>query len=277
MNASARDHGTTHQAGRDQYITTYHYYGVRAADGSDGSAGSNPADPAGAAKSTRSGRTRSERPGQGGGLRRRGARITAGAAGAVLLGAAVLAVSSLVHDGTGTGHGDPSGSRHSKSTADGGSSREPTPSPSPKPHATEQWHGTLVLDQVTTSNGTKDLDARPPAHAGVGDDDFLIGDSVGHATLETMGGAVASTWSRGGTPGYRDCAGSVDASGTSGEQLKKGTVLCVKTSEGRVGRLTVTDLPDDVYQDMATTFDAVVWSPPGTGSGSDSGSGSADG
>ncbi|MFE3144872.1 hypothetical protein [Streptomyces scopuliridis] len=48
----------------------------------------------------------------------------------------------------------------------------------------------------------------------------------------------------------------VKAAGVDDQPLEKDTVLCVKTSEGRIGRLKVTSLED---WGPKVKFEAVIW------------------
>lgn len=260
--ASSRDHSRTNQAARDQHFTTYNYYGAQGHGASADRAGpeSEPPAPAG-----RDGWLRGQRT----------AWIAAGAtvaAAIITAGGALIGVALSDNDDSG-GDGDrgsassPSAGKtphasHPGRTADDKTAR--TASASAKPPGTKQWAGKLVLDKGN-ANGYKDLDASQPTPSRDEDtyDFYITGYFRDDLSLSSTKGTV-SLWDQGGVPGYRDCAGSVEAAGTDTQKLKPDSVLCVKTSEGRVGRLSVTALPESGISDGKTTFDAIIWAlPPG--------------
>jgi hypothetical protein len=237
MNAEAHGRSTTQQAGHDQYVTTNHYYG-----------------PPPSAPST----PPSVEDGGGWFSAHRGAWIGAGAS--VLVALIGVLGSQLAGGGSNNG------------TADEGASPTPTvsvsPSPAPSPSVSAttcsptaqpsggavQWQGKLVLTEMDTS-GDKDLDAPQPVDAGNRDDnDFYAYND----TIDAHDHAMVSVWEDSNRlPDFADCSSTVAAAGAAQQTVKKGMVLCVKTSEGRIGRLKVTDVDDGFSSTL--TFDGVVW------------------
>ncbi|MUL41124.1 hypothetical protein FZ103_08000 [Streptomonospora sp. PA3] len=120
-----------------------------------------------------------------------------------------------------------------------------------------QWQGALLLD-----GGGKDLDAGPPAAAS-GESDVSTSGVGGDYSLNALGGSVSVWDDSGGLPEHADCAEAADAAGTSSAPVEPGAVLCLRTDEGRLARLQVTDIPD-VYG-PTVEFDALVWSLPEAG------------
>ncbi|WP_405729599.1 hypothetical protein OG607_28755 [Streptomyces sp. NBC_01537] len=231
MNAEAHGRSTTQQAGHDQHITTNNYYGPP------------PSTP--------------PTVGDGGGWfsAHRGAWIASGAS--VLVALIGVLGSQLAGGG-------------SNGTADDAASPTPTvsvsPQPSPSVSATTgsptaqpsggavQWQGKLVLTEIDSS-GDKDLDAPQPVDAGNRDDnDFYASND----TIRAHDHALVSVWDDSTRlPEFADCSSTVTAAGAGEQAVKEGMVLCVKTSEGRIGRLKVTEADNGFYSTLR--FDGVVW------------------
>jgi hypothetical protein len=148
-------------------------------------------------------------------------------------------------------NGDGTGSAGSSSSS-GASTASPSPTAAAAAGA-EQWKGVLTLDDQP--GGRKDLDPEQPVSYNNSLDQK--NDFYGYfGVLRATYGAKASVWTDGGVPDYAGCAKTVDAGGTEEQAVKKGTILCVRTNEGRVGRLTVTQAADD---STTVKFDGVVW------------------
>jgi hypothetical protein len=117
----------------------------------------------------------------------------------------------------------------------------------------EQWRGTLRVD----SNGME-LDAEPP-----GKGSSMLGSDIAVASIGSLeafagGGGLVAQWQNAEKePGRADCAALTDTVGSGRAPVRQGTVLCVRTNEGRVARLTVTNLVGDISP--AAEVDAVVW------------------
>ncbi|MEW1655531.1 hypothetical protein [Streptomyces sp. NPDC093707] len=238
MDATAHDHGTNHQSGRDQTINYNNYYGVPP----------KPERPPGV-------------PGAGG--KQHTVWIIGGGAvvGVALLAALLSRIGPAGTDG-GTSGGPTAGpatASVSPVSSPSGSTSQPKPAPKPKPKAgTVRWQGTLLLDNSDVDK-KKDLDANPPA--AVDKNDAAADLSFWHdmdGRLVTDNGAVISEWTGGGLPSAKDCAGTVDAAGSQDLPIKTGKVFCLKTSDQRFGRLKVTKFWYDVAEGGAT-FDTVVW------------------
>jgi hypothetical protein len=160
-------------------------------------------------------------------------------------------VASAPAVGSRSGEGSENGSAPTTSSGNEGANQS-TPAQSASPAV--QWHGTLVFD-----GGGKDLDGGRPIDA-TGDNDLSTsGISESSYQLNALSGGSVSLWDAGREPpDYADCAGTVDAAGTSSAPLKVGAVLCVKTGDGRIGRLKVMAFPEDYGP--VVKFDAIVWS-----------------
>ncbi|MEU5086165.1 hypothetical protein [Streptomyces sp. NPDC021356] len=121
----------------------------------------------------------------------------------------------------------------------------------------EQWQGTLAV----SAEGGKELDGGHPVQSSASS---LAGPDISVGTLGdgmrafTGSGAIELWKGSGGEPGEAACAETADAGGEPyGVKLRQGTVLCLRTDEGRVARLKVTRLPQDFMS--AVEFEAVVW------------------
>ncbi|WP_030815408.1 hypothetical protein [Streptomyces sp. NRRL S-337] len=116
-----------------------------------------------------------------------------------------------------------------------------------------QWQGVLALDDQPAGN--KDLDTTQPVSSGNPLDDKT--DLYGYfGEIRARNNAKASLWTGSDLPDYADCVSTVDSAGAEAQRVKVGTVLCIRTSEGRVGRLKAT------AADGSTTsmqFEGIVW------------------
>lgn len=132
-------------------------------------------------------------------------------------------------------------------------SADPTaPDPTSPAAGSERWQGRLLLD-----SGPKDLDTAPPEGVGYSDD----GDIFVLGTMHVGGwnDTLISLWAGdpADPPGYEECASTIDAEGTDGQDVDEDSVLCVRTSDGNLARLTF--LESQAGSDHTITFDAVVW------------------
>jgi hypothetical protein len=132
----------------------------------------------------------------------------------------------------------------------------PTAASSSPAAGTGLWSGTLVLGPLGA--GDKDLDVHPPAHATTDADNDLYITSPTPATLYALGNAYIAVWrDPGAPPTAADCVSAIGSASADGVPLAKGTVVCARTGEGRIARLTVTATPGNGIG--TATFDAVVW------------------
>lgn len=134
----------------------------------------------------------------------------------------------------------------------------PTPTAPPPSTTVEtgRWSGTLVLGPLGA--GDKDLDAQPPAHATTDADNDLYITLPKPATLYALGNADIAAWQDPGRqPTAADCVSTIESASADGVPLAKGTVVCARTGEGRIVRLTVTAMPGNGI--ATATFVAVVW------------------
>ncbi|MFI5845506.1 hypothetical protein ACIA8K_37965 [Catenuloplanes sp. NPDC051500] len=187
----------------------------------------------------------------------------------VILAAVITGVFALLASGGGTSNaGAPSttaGTTPASTVTAGPAAAPPASSPATTPSGaaeipTEQFNRKITL-QAGATDDAMDLDTVPPQLSEEdADNDVLLEtdmrESVGDVA-DFDGGARIAKWKGDGVPDYAQCQ---DAAATQGirivENVKKGTVLCVRTSEGRTARLTVSSFEE--FHSM--TFDTVVWS-----------------
>ncbi|MFD3536457.1 hypothetical protein [Streptomyces sp. NPDC058664] len=131
------------------------------------------------------------------------------------------------------------------------------PTPPAKPAGTVEWQGALAI----TYTDSKDLDSAPPVDSEIREENDFSVYPFGSHMLRPEGGAKALVWKDSTkTPAYEDCAGVVDTLGTDADmKLKTGLVVCARTNDGRLARLTVKELTGQ-SSDTAGVFDVVVWS-----------------
>ncbi|GAA3657184.1 hypothetical protein ACG5V6_14000 [Streptomyces chitinivorans] len=272
MRASVRDQGTSHQAGRNQYVN-YHYYGGAPASRNPAP---EPAAPPGPTASP--GANAPGDPGRNGtaerGWFRAHRKEWIGFAGMVVAAAIGAAVTyAVAPDDKGGGEGG--GSAASEQTPGGVSSSLPKAGDTPGAPATGagpvasataranpsrgvppiRWQGPLVLEGYG-----KDLDAEQPA-GNSGKNDLNTQGAALDYDLVTFGDAIVSLWTGGEPPDYDDCAATVGAAGRHSQPLEEDSVFCFRTDEGRVGRAEVVDMPEDELAPVVA-FDAVVWDSP---------------
>lgn len=105
-----------------------------------------------------------------------------------------------------------------------------------------------------TNQGERDLDRNPPINVEAGGGgDFSY--NIINGKVYTEGSAVWAKWESDGLPSYAGCAGYVDAAAVSTMALSVGEVVCLRTGEGRVGRMRLIEYPDC----YCAVFDAVIW------------------
>jgi hypothetical protein len=106
--------------------------------------------------------------------------------------------------------------------------------------------------------GDKNLDLQPPTHATTDADNDLYITLPTPATLYALGNAYIAAWQEPGTlPTAADCVSTIESASADEVPLATGTVVCARTGEGRIARLTGTATPGN---GLATTkFDAIVW------------------
>jgi hypothetical protein len=102
--------------------------------------------------------------------------------------------------------------------------------------------------------GRFNLDLNPPKRTG---DTYLTGGTGG--VFESYHGAgKLAVWTSSGTPDRNACGSAVDERGaTYVHGLEKGNHLCGRTAEGRVFRIDVTGVSDQLFGGV--TGDVTVW------------------
>ncbi|MEU4887005.1 MULTISPECIES: hypothetical protein [Streptomyces] len=125
------------------------------------------------------------------------------------------------------------------------------PGPGTPPAGSEHWRGRLLIDSEP-----KDLDAEQPVAVGYADEGDIF--TIGADELGGWNGTVISLWSgkTASLPGFEECASTVGAAGTDTARLAGNAVLCVRTSDGNIARLQLTELE---VVDRRATFDTVIW------------------
>lgn len=119
------------------------------------------------------------------------------------------------------------------------------------------WEGALVISQ----GEPKDLDAVPPVHSrNANENDVAVISPGGHVLSFELGLKGWMPWEDPATtPSYMGC-GAVDTLGHKTQiKLKTSMVICIRTKEGRLARLTVKELVGWPANTRGI-FDVVVWS-----------------
>ncbi len=172
-------------------------------------------------------------------------------AGAAIVAAVIGAIATFLAAGGGGTGDSASGQTASQSPARTPIATEPSPT-----MGTGRWSGTLVLGPLGA--GDKDLDVYPPAHATTDADNDLYITLPSSPALYALGDAYVATWQTPGTPPTAaDCLNTVASANADGVPLTQGAVICARTGEGRIVRLTLTAPPSNGT--ATATFDAVVW------------------
>ena len=137
-------------------------------------------------------------------------------------------------------------------------STAPSTAPPAKPAGTPEWQGALAI----TYTEDKDLDSAPPAESEINEEnDFSVYPFGTTHMLRPENGVKALVWKDSTkAPEFADCAGVVDTLGASNDlKMKTGLVVCARTNDGRLARLTVKELTGQ-GSDTSGVFDVVVWS-----------------
>lgn len=256
MSATVHDQGAANQAGNNQYITNNNYFGGAAPGPASPSSSQDAAD--GGDGAAEEGWLRAHRKewilALGGVV---AAAITAAATYAAATGDSDKGTGSTPSSsltsgpatGSQSGKGESGGS--SPSTGSKGEEASQTSSISPVSPGV-QWQGPLLLD-----GGAKDLDKGQPVDATGRNDVGTGGISVPYDVFALDDGSLSSWEGDRKVPNYADCAKTVDSTGTHSVSVDLGSVVCLKTDEGRVARLKVTQFPE--ASGPVVKFDAVVW------------------
>ncbi|MDR7273350.1 hypothetical protein [Catenuloplanes atrovinosus] len=134
-----------------------------------------------------------------------------------------------------------------------------SPTPGSTPAGTELFNAPITFQAGSDSETDLDGDA-PKRTPDDEDNDILLEPDMREDAGDLSdfdGSALIAKWDGDGTPGYEQCRQAAANQGiTTVEDVRKGTVLCVRTSEGRIVRMIATD-----YQKFhSMTFDTVMWS-----------------
>ncbi|MFF5784527.1 hypothetical protein ACFY8P_06120 [Streptomyces sp. NPDC012693] len=155
---------------------------------------------------------------------------------------------------------DPGSTASQESTGSADSSSSPVSqaprTPPAKPAGTIEWQGPVAI----TYTDSKDLDSAPPVESEIDDENDFSVYPFGDHMLRPEGGAKALVWKDSKEPSHADCSGAVETLGTDVDmKLKTGLVVCARTNDGRIARLTVKELAGQA-SDTRGVFDVVVWS-----------------
>jgi hypothetical protein len=198
-------------------------------------------------------------PDHHGGLSNRHVRIAGIAGGAVLIVGLAVAV--------GTAGGSRPAAHQTKTPTPSTSALPPiAASPAPPPQVSAppstptrsvvRWHGTLT---VSGPDAHRDLDSNPPQT--FEQDADLNGDWLTTA-LKTDSDGVQIALSSTPSPAFAACREAVATNGVDHlEQVRKGNVLCLLTSQGRVARLRALEATQTSTEPVLK-FDVTVWDPP---------------
>ncbi|GLY02900.1 hypothetical protein [Actinoplanes sp. NBRC 101535] len=135
-----------------------------------------------------------------------------------------------------------------------------SPAAAPEPGS---WAGRVVVETFGL-DAAAELDTRPAQKISNSGSraDVIVSIIEGRAQVGRAAFAQSSfaVWDGDGTPGAEECRLAVSSQGVATVQdLATKTVLCVRTTEYRTARLTITKI--DSRQDTVS-FDAVVWDQP---------------
>lgn len=129
----------------------------------------------------------------------------------------------------------------------------------PGPAGTVRFQGAVRLQQ-TDSHSRTDLDLEQPTRTAEDPDGDIyvvygMTEDAGTVSANEAGSLVAK-WSGSGTPDFGQCKQTaLSEGGASVPDVKRGWILCVKTTEGRIARLKVVE----VVKFASIRADAVVW------------------
>ncbi|MFB7589274.1 hypothetical protein [Streptomyces sp. NPDC056169] len=153
---------------------------------------------------------------------------------------------------------DSTGGTDSTQSPESSASATPPTTPPAKPAGTVEWQGALAI----TFDEDKDLDSAPPVESEINEEnDFSVYPFGTTPMLRPEAGAKSLVWKDAAkVPTHADCAGVVDTLGTSTDmKMKTGLVVCARTNDGRLARLTVKEVTGQ-GSDTSGVFDVVVWS-----------------
>jgi hypothetical protein len=163
----------------------------------------------------------------------------------------------------------PAAQQTSKATVPSAGPSTGTPSANTQPvsgPATVRWEGNTAIHGGITPN--QDLDQIPPRPIEQSSDGDVFTSNIGsdgspygyiNSGLESK--ATVAVWTgTGPPPDYAKCRETALAQAVPQAQLRKGNIVCVKTSDGRIARLTVTSINE---RNVTMTFNTVVWEPTG--------------
>jgi hypothetical protein len=123
-----------------------------------------------------------------------------------------------------------------------------------------RWQNQLAM-QSTINSDRMDLDALPPrlVQGSKGDLDALSVTDDATLGRAVEGDATVAQFTGNGAPAFAVCRDTALAQGVAEVRgVAAGAVLCVKTTEGRIARLTVKKIDGRSH---TITFDALVWAP----------------
>jgi hypothetical protein len=175
---------------------------------------------------------------------------------AAWIGAAAVVVAALITVVFHSGHG--TSPTPSATTTIGGTAASGTPAPSQAPSPTPvspvvYWQGAVG---ITLEPGGINFDLKPATTSA----DSPTNISFDENTLENyyVGTTIlVSQWTSPGRPTRAQCANQVLTHPThSVSNVAEGMQICIRTTQGRFGRLTVTSISSD---DSTLNVMAVIW------------------
>ncbi|MEU5712196.1 MULTISPECIES: hypothetical protein [Streptomyces] len=133
--------------------------------------------------------------------------------------------------------------------------------PAPSVSSSSDSKAIQYTGPVRIANAGPDLDVVPPK-IGLGDPDpdvVIAPFDPSHIdAYSVVNEPRLALWTGSAMPNRRDCSDLLSTQGGTRVEVKKGTVVCVRTDAGRIAVLTVTSTSDD--SDTGDRAQATVWS-----------------
>ncbi|MER8090640.1 hypothetical protein ABTZ57_37560 [Streptomyces sp. NPDC094048] len=133
--------------------------------------------------------------------------------------------------------------------------------PSPSVSSSSDSKAIQYTGPVRIANAGPDLDVVPPKFGIVDPDpDVVIApfDPSHIDAYSVVNEPRLALWTGSTMPNRQDCSDLLSTQGGTRVEVKKGTVVCVRTDAGRIAVLTVTSTSDD--SDTGDTAQVTVWS-----------------
>ncbi|MEU3454692.1 hypothetical protein ABZ671_13960 [Micromonospora sp. NPDC006766] len=136
----------------------------------------------------------------------------------------------------------------------------PTPTPPPPPkHDVIRWQGRITINTIGKSTNGTELDPVPP-HPGNGTSaDISSWLEPGQISGKWEELNLAE-WTGSAFPTPKQCSDQIDANPVMYLRVRKGSVVCVRTAEGRIAALKLVKVSAEFLEPH--TADATIWELP---------------